>query len=1437
MKKIFLGIISILVLSNGFSNPSGEKVVSGKVQVQKLDKEMIISLTSQKGIINWQDFSINLDEITKINFNVENGAVLNRVISSNPSQIFGRLESNGKVYLINQNGILVGKSGVIDTKGFIASTLNVSDEDFLADKKIKFYGDSPSRIENQGKIICSDSDIYIISREIVNSGEMIAKNGKVNLIGATEVLLLEQENNKVAIRASGEGTVVNEGYIEAIEAEIKSQGGNIYSLAINQSGIIDARGAIEKEGRVILTAEEGVLFVSGDIFSDDIQVFAKHIHIDDGVLLDVSNDVGGGLINIGGDTTLYTYINEMAYLKADSNKSENGGDISIRAKNISFKGNISVQALGDSGDGGKVELIAEDSLISKGLIDARSIFGKSGNTVIQSDEIKIKHYDFSDDLSDAFINDQLKLSNLEIISNSEEKSLILEGKVNIEWDETHSLILNAKKNVVLSSDTKILSKSSESLLSLAIYSGSSNGNYTGIIIEEGSLLSINGGDILLKGYGGNILNENYGILLKGEIYSCGSGNIKLYGNTGKAESDNCGIYIKGGKINSLSGDIELFGNSLATQEFNHGIYFDKAQVSATGNILINGNGGGTNSSGVYFDRCQIATIERGKIEILGEHAGSSGIFISPDASIRSIDLLSIVGNDTIYSYGDIGSKAQVDISIGRNDNGRLVLKRKIDSSEVNIVGGDFNDTFYIDCELSGYLDGKNGDNILIGRDFFNTFEVLDKNSGQLNKKLYFKNIHHLKGSHYNDDLFVFYPQASIGSIDGRGGVNSLSGPNIDNEWTISKINSGSLKGIADFSNIQNLNGGDNVDNFLFENNGEITGILNGGAGYSVVDFSNVERSISIDLHKITNVHKIIGGKSEDILIGPEMPSRWVINEHNSGEIGAIEFYNIENILSGDQNDTFYIKENGSLDGLIDGNKGINYLYAPDHKNIWHLTGRNEGYIEGIVRYRNIQNLFGGKKQDLFIFANNASIDGRIDGFSASGNVLDYSDYLSSVIIDLYKIDNIQEIIGGQGQDSILSRDVNNTWILFGENMGELEGVLSFSNIENIVGGKSDDIFMIFEDARLSGKVEGKGGNNIIIGGNINNVWQITEENGGNVNNAVAFSNVQNILGGTKKDHFQFFDNGKITGLIDGTTMKNNIIDFSQSSHSVVIDLNNYINIQTVIGSNTNDTLVGKNVHNVWEIKGENRGNIGDINFQDIRNLKGGELTDVFVIYEEASIGKIDGGNSSNVSNVIDYSSCYKPITAEILYGRSEKTEGISNIETIVLPNIKPSKVDNTLAEDQEVIVYVPSRGFKVDEIREILNTPVYVADDLVDARKKPIFEYNMEGKILYHAPSPYVISRKTAKSHFDNLHLSGSMRNQNLSDGSIRMRNNLKNTIHANRIARRGNMNKATAIYKQSKEGLDTEEFDIEHEYYKERTIKQRPRSLHFTPKRTKLKK
>lgn len=133
-RKTYLITIFLLlgVILNAYANPQGESVAAGSATFDRSTPDTLtVNTASNNTIINYNSFSIGANETTRINQPSASSTVLNRVIGVDPSSIEGTLISNGKLFLVNPNGIIFGAGSKVNAPAIVASTLDIANEDFL----------------------------------------------------------------------------------------------------------------------------------------------------------------------------------------------------------------------------------------------------------------------------------------------------------------------------------------------------------------------------------------------------------------------------------------------------------------------------------------------------------------------------------------------------------------------------------------------------------------------------------------------------------------------------------------------------------------------------------------------------------------------------------------------------------------------------------------------------------------------------------------------------------------------------------------------------------------------------------------------------------------------------------------------------------------------------------------------------------------------------------------------------------------------------------------------------------------------------------------------------------------------------------------------------------------------------------------------------------
>ena len=171
------------------ANPQGAQVVAGQASVQASGKTVQINQSTKVVVIDWNSFNIAAGETTTFNQPNAAATAVNRIGGHDPSKIFGNLFANGRIIIINGNGILFGRGAKVNVGSLIATTEDASNSDLMSGKA-HFSGSSTATVENQGTIMAAQGGVVgLIAGAVSNSGIIAARLGKVNLGAASQFTL------------------------------------------------------------------------------------------------------------------------------------------------------------------------------------------------------------------------------------------------------------------------------------------------------------------------------------------------------------------------------------------------------------------------------------------------------------------------------------------------------------------------------------------------------------------------------------------------------------------------------------------------------------------------------------------------------------------------------------------------------------------------------------------------------------------------------------------------------------------------------------------------------------------------------------------------------------------------------------------------------------------------------------------------------------------------------------------------------------------------------------------------------------------------------------------------------------------------------------------------------------------------------------------------
>lgn len=365
----------------------GGTVVGGAATIAQQGSTLNVTTQTDRTIINWNSFGVPTGHTANFQQPNVSSAVLNRVITpNNPSGIYGTLNSNGNVYLVNPAGVVVGPSGVINTNGFTASVLDIPDQEFLTGGALHFRGSGSGSILNQGTITTGSGGTTLIGGQVINEG-LIESAGSINLVTGGSVQLDSGGTYTQADAATVQhgvsptaGLIQNTGSIRATGA--LEVGGEVYLVSpggkVLQEGLIaakrnsshdaqnDAAGNSEVGGKVVVTGDKVAL---------------------NGATIDVSGSAGGGAALIGGGfqgndpdvlNATSTIVDETSSIIADALIAGDAGTVVVWSdESTSFAGSITARGGQQSGDGGLIE-VSGMALSMTGMADTTAANGDTG---------------------------------------------------------------------------------------------------------------------------------------------------------------------------------------------------------------------------------------------------------------------------------------------------------------------------------------------------------------------------------------------------------------------------------------------------------------------------------------------------------------------------------------------------------------------------------------------------------------------------------------------------------------------------------------------------------------------------------------------------------------------------------------------------------------------------------------------------------------------------------------------------------------------------------------------------------------------------------------------------------------------------------------------------------------------------------------------------
>ncbi len=257
--------------------PAGGQVVSGSATISQSGTTgagtTTITQSTDRASITWQSFNVGSAETVNFVQPSATSLAVNRILDTQGSQILGRINANGQVWLINPNGVLFGQGAQINVAGLVASTLDTPDTT-LGQASQRFSGTSTSGVSNFGHINAAQGGyVALLGHSATNQGTISASGGTVAL-GAGSTVTLSFAGSKLlglqVDRSLLNALASNGGLVQADGGQVLLSAGardTVLASVVNNTGVILAHSVQEHEGRIVLMAgtQAGTVHVAGTL--------------------------------------------------------------------------------------------------------------------------------------------------------------------------------------------------------------------------------------------------------------------------------------------------------------------------------------------------------------------------------------------------------------------------------------------------------------------------------------------------------------------------------------------------------------------------------------------------------------------------------------------------------------------------------------------------------------------------------------------------------------------------------------------------------------------------------------------------------------------------------------------------------------------------------------------------------------------------------------------------------------------------------------------------------------------------------------------------------------------------------------------------------------------------------------------------------------------
>ena len=691
--------------------PSGGSVPGGYGSVGEFDYstpgELHVRDVAEHTVINWDNFDIGSDALTQFHQLGSDPAVLNRIMSGDPTGIFGSLQANGRVFIINPAGIVFGAGSTVNVTQLIASSLDISNQDFLDGHYEFFAGEGDvGGIVNNGTINAAEG-VALLGRKILNSGIISTGEGGFVVMAAGDRVLLGQPGSKIVVEmdsvtpiVEGDGEVINDGQITSPSGTVVLAAGDMFSVPLHpqlkvNSGTDEEPVYDPADQPVRVEKGIGTVIQNGTINTDGI------------------NGDGGSVVLTAGDNVVLSGSSVTTANGGISNDSANGGEVIAYASEIYAPDNPG--ALVDFQDGAQIE-VRGGAPSNPSVLAPEDTEGKfdGGLAEISGDHLYFNGYVLNGSTYETTVDATSQpfdvpdpLNPGEYITITPENGTLQIDPINLTVADGYIPGEGAAIDTFYEKELEAYSQAGVDTILEADYDITVE-NITDGVIEGGK------GDIALRteyNNGSIVFEPAESGLIDTIVQTTGGGNIFMLAGSGGIKTGRLRTYENGGN----PGRIRIFtnnGGDIQTRSLTvDGGNDVEVSIIASGDLTIDGSNDSTNLAGVRTNTNKVPSEEdqTGKAYIcLVSENGSVNIIgaveVEAHGKAETVAQLHICADGTVY-INPLNSRVQAIAKTSSEGTADAQIRIHAGSDDTDAITVEGSSPIRLQANTSGYSIG------------------------------------------------------------------------------------------------------------------------------------------------------------------------------------------------------------------------------------------------------------------------------------------------------------------------------------------------------------------------------------------------------------------------------------------------------------------------------------------------------------------------------------------------------------------------------------------------------------------------------------------------------------------------------------------------------------------------------------------------------------